>query len=103
MTSVPCSWSLRARSWNVRRSRPIVPRALRVEVRYLDRTGVAHEKEIAGVTAGTYQHEVDHLDGALFVDRVEDPNTLCTWKMFEEHHRADFEERIARLAAEVGS
>ena len=36
-----------------------------------------------GLTAGTFQHEVDHLDGVLFVDRVADPRTLTTWEQFE--------------------
>ena len=53
-----------------------VERHVNVRVRYLDRDGVAHDEVKRGLTAGTFQHEVDHLDGVLFVDRVRDPRTL---------------------------
>ena len=33
------------------------------------------------------QHELDHLDGILFPDRVEDPTTLCTWEMFRTYRQ----------------
>ena len=33
------------------------------------------------------QHELDHLDGILFPDRVEDPTTLCTWEMFRAYRQ----------------
>jgi peptide deformylase len=46
-----------------------------------------------GLTAGTFQHEVDHLDGKLFLDRA-DPRSLSTWEEFERHHQAEFLERI---------
>ena len=47
-----------------------VPRYEAVRVRYLDRDGSPHEEVRRGLTAGTFQHEVDHLDGVLFLDRV---------------------------------
>ncbi len=53
-------------------------RHVNVRVRYLDRDGNAQEEVKRGLTAGTFQHEVDHLDGILFVDRA-DPRTLSTW------------------------
>lgn len=67
-----------------------VDRIARVKVSWLDRTGVAHEEEFTGFTAGTLQHEFDHLDGKLFVDKVEDKSTLCTWKEFDRHHKQSF-------------
>jgi peptide deformylase len=80
-----------------------VRRHIRIRVRWRDRDGVPHDEEGVGLTAGTFQHECDHLDGVLFVDRVEDPRTLSTWAQFERHHRAAFVERISRFVAEVGS
>jgi peptide deformylase len=80
-----------------------VPRYVTVSVRYLDRGGREHEEVKRGLTAGTFQHEVDHLDGTLFVDRVRDPTTLATWEQFERHHRDAFLERAARLVERVGS
>lgn len=59
--------------------------------------------ERRGLTAGTFQHEVDHLDGVLFLDRVEDPASITTWDEFEREHRATFEARARALLARVGS
>jgi peptide deformylase len=80
-----------------------VPRHLSVAVRYLDREGREHEEVRRGLTAGTFQHEVDHLDGTLFLDRVVDPTTLTTWAEFERFHRDAFLERAARIVERFGS
>jgi peptide deformylase len=80
-----------------------VPRHVNIRLRYLDRDGVEHEEVRRGLTAGTFQHELDHLDGILFVDRVEDPRTLTTWAEFERFHREAFVERARRLVERVGS
>ena len=45
-----------------------VRRAEHIRVRYLDRTGRQTEMEAAGLLAVCIQHEMDHLDGKLFVD-----------------------------------
>lgn len=83
--------------------RGVVRRHARIRVRYLDREGVSHEKEVAGVSAGTFQHECDHLDGKLFLDRVEDTTTLTTWKSFERHLKARFVEEIQKVVERYGS
>lgn len=80
-----------------------VRRAVRIRVRYLDRHGRAHDEVKVGLTAGTFQHECDHLDGLLFVDRVEDPTTLTTWANFERYHRDAFMARITDFSVRVGS
>jgi len=56
-----------------------------------------------GLTAGTWQHECDHLDGVLFVDRVADPTTLTTWAEYEMFHRDAFVRRITAFVERVGS
>jgi peptide deformylase len=73
-----------------------------IRVRYLDREGSEHEEIRRGLTAGTFQHEVDHLDGVLFVDRA-DPRTLATWDEYERHQRAEFEERARAIVERYGS
>ena len=83
--------------------RGVVAREVNVRVCYLDRHGQPHEDVRRGLTAGTFQHEVDHLDGVLFVDRVRDPATLTTWEEFEREHRAAFEARARALVRRVGS
>jgi peptide deformylase len=80
-----------------------VHRSVTVRVRYLDRHGVAHDEVKRGLTAGTFQHECDHLDGVLFLDRVTDPTTFTTWEQFERFHRAAFVERITAFVERVGS
>jgi peptide deformylase len=74
-----------------------------VRVRYLDRDGVEHDEVRRGLTAGTFQHEVDHLDGVLFLDRVTDPTTFSTWAQFDEHHRDEFEAHARALVERIGS
>lgn len=74
-----------------------------VQIRALDRHGEPLEFEARGITAGTYQHEIDHLDGVLFLDRVKDPRTLSTWAEFERHHKAAFVERVRQIVARYGS
>jgi peptide deformylase len=47
-----------------------VTRAARVRVAYLDRDGTRIETEAEGLLATCVQHEIDHLDGMLFVDHL---------------------------------
>jgi len=47
-----------------------VVRPQRVVVKGLDRSGAEHQREGIGLLARAFQHEIDHLDGTLFVDRL---------------------------------
>ena len=67
--------------------RGLLARATEVEVTYLDPRGNEHTERFGGLSAGTMQHELDHLDGILFPDRVEDPTTLCSWEMFRTYRQ----------------
>lgn len=60
-----------------------VKRAHRVRVRSLDRQGVAYEHEVEGMLAVCLQHEMDHLVGKLFVDR------LSVWRRMRLKARQD--------------
>ncbi len=80
-----------------------VPRFAGVRVKALDRTGKPLDFEVKGLTAGTFQHELDHLDGKLFVDRVADTRTLATWADFERYHLTGFAERARAIVAKYGS
>lgn len=73
-----------------------------IRVRYLDRDGGEHTEVRRGLTAGTFQHEVDHLDGVLFVDRA-DPRTLSTWDHYEREQRPEFERRAREIVDRFGS
>lgn len=80
-----------------------VDRHVNIRVRYLDRGGVEHDEVKRGLTAGTWQHECDHLDGVLFIDRVTNPSTLATWDEFNEFQRDAFVARITAFVERVGS
>jgi peptide deformylase len=47
-----------------------VERPAQVRVRYLDRDGKPHEVDAEGLLATCLQHEIDHLDGVLFIDHL---------------------------------
>ena len=48
----------------------VVPRPERAVVRGTDRDGRVRKVEGTGLTARAFQHELDHLDGSLFIDRL---------------------------------
>jgi len=77
--------------------RGVLPRFLTVQVSYLDRDGHPHTEIKRGLTAGTFQHEVDHLNGIMFMDRVVDPHSFMTWDAFTRFHRDAFVARVADL------
>ena len=83
--------------------RGTVMRHVNVRVRWMDRDGVEHDEVRRGLTAGTFQHECDHLDGVLFLDRVHDTHSLTTWEQFERFHRDAFVARITEFVQRVGS
>jgi peptide deformylase len=82
--------------------RGVVKRYVHLRVQAKDRDGKPIDEVVHGLKAGTYQHEVDHLNGKMFVDRA-DPSTFTTWTEFERHHRAAFIEKVQALVARVGS
>jgi peptide deformylase len=47
-----------------------VMRPDRVRARWLDEQGKAHEEELDGLLAVCLQHEMDHLEGVLFIDHL---------------------------------
>ena len=82
--------------------RGLVERWAEVHVTGLNRDGTPFDRVIRGLSAGTFQHECDHLDGKLFVDRVKDPTTLTTWAEFDRYHRQAFVERIVPFVKRMG-
>jgi peptide deformylase len=62
-----------------------VSRPSRIRVRGLDRQGRKYEAVLADFDAVVTQHECDHLDGILFIDRLDDTKLLAFEKEFERH------------------
>jgi peptide deformylase len=83
--------------------RGVVDRFVEVRVSSLDRHGDPLVIEARGLSAGTFQHETDHLHGTMFIDRVTDTRSLCTWEEFARWHEASFTERAEALVARFGS
>jgi len=82
--------------------RGLVARSTIIELSWWDREGGEQQREVRGLTAGTFQHEIDHLDGKLFVDRVTDTTSLCTWAEFERFHKQAFVDRMVPFIARMG-
>lgn len=61
-----------------------VPRAARVTAKGLDVEGKERRVKAEGLLARALQHEIDHLDGVLFPDRVRDISTLKRMSETEE-------------------
>lgn len=53
-----------------------VPRAREIEVAYTDREGRDRAQTLTGFVARIFQHELDHINGLLFVDRLESTRAL---------------------------
>lgn len=68
----------------------MVPRYGKIKATWHDEHGVYHNETIAGFTAHVFQHETDHLNGILFVDKVKDPNT---YMMADEYRKRIVEQK----------
>jgi peptide deformylase len=68
--------------------RGLVPRPRAVRVDFLDETGESRSLSAEGFLATVLQHELDHLDGILFVDRVRDTSKLSTLENLIEYRLA---------------
>ncbi len=64
-----------------------VTRAAHVKVRALDRDGKPFELEVRGLLAACIQHEIDHLDGKVFVDYLSRLKQARIRKKLGKHRR----------------
>lgn len=55
-----------------------VPRYQAIEIEYRDRYGQLQKTELQDFVARIFQHEYDHLQGMIFIDRVESPQDLIS-------------------------
>jgi peptide deformylase len=68
-------------------------------VRALDRNGQQFERDCEDILAVCVQHEMDHLDGKLFVDYLSDLKRERIRKKLDK----DRKERAAKLAEQAGA
>ena len=64
--------------------RGLVPRYQAVEVEYTSRDGQLHRQELTDFVARIFQHEHDHLDSIVFLDRVESMQDLMTEQEYQQ-------------------
>lgn len=74
-----------------------VERAEHIRVRYLDRDGKTQENEFEGLLAVCVQHEIDHLDGKLFVDYLSEAKRQRIRKRLEKDRRQQRETAAAAV------
>ena len=71
-----------------------VKRAVGVRVKFFDRDGKSVELDAGGLYAVCIQHELDHLMGRLFLDRMTDLSTLTQLEEFDRYWRTEHAEVI---------
>lgn len=64
--------------------RGLVPRYQAIEIEYSDRDGKLHKQELTDFVARIFQHELDHLDGIVFVDRLQSTQDLITEQEYQK-------------------
>jgi peptide deformylase len=72
--------------------RGLVPRAAEVRVDALDRTGQRLRLTASGLPARVIQHEADHLDGILFLDRMSSLDSLAFMDEYQRYWAKDEDE-----------
>ena len=58
--------------------RGLVPRYKQIEVEYITREGKLEHQVLTDFVARIFQHELDHLDGKLFIDRIDNEQDIYT-------------------------
>jgi peptide deformylase len=64
--------------------RGLVPRSQAIEVEYTDRHGKLQKQELTDFVARIFQHEYDHLDGIVFLDRLESIQEIVTEQEYQK-------------------
>ncbi len=66
--------------------RGYVERPRRIRVDYLDHEGVPRSLAAEDFLATVFQHELDHLDGVLYVDKIADPTRFALIEEYQRYH-----------------
>jgi peptide deformylase len=64
--------------------RGLVPRCQAIEVEYTDRNGKLRKQEFTDFVARIFQHEYDHLDGIVFLDKLESTLDIVTEQEYQK-------------------
>jgi peptide deformylase len=63
-----------------------VPRSESIVVEYQDADGDHHSERLSGYLARVVQHECDHLDGTIFLDRMTSMASISTIANYAQYH-----------------
>jgi len=73
----------------------------KIRVRWLDGQARKREKDFEGLVAQVIQHEIDHLNGILFVDRVRDSKTYVTASEYKKIRVAEAKDEKVKSAGRL--
>lgn len=82
--------------------RGLVPRHASLRATYRDRNGDLVEESFSGFSARIFQHEYDHLNGVVFLDRIESSAEIITENEYEKLLAGQAGERGARREGSAG-
>ena len=80
-----------------------VHRCPEILIEGFDRDGQEVSFISKGISAGTFQHELDHLDGLIYTDRMSDASSLTTIDEFAEHYEEKFKDQVINIVKKYGS
>ena len=65
-----------------------------INVTYYNMDAKKITENIKGLESIVYQHEIDHLDGYLFTDKVEDNSTLVTYENYQKYYEEEYKKEL---------
>ncbi len=65
-----------------------------INVTYYNMDAKKITEDIKGLESIVYQHEIDHLHGYLFTDKVEDNSTLVTYENYQKYYEQEYKKEL---------
>jgi len=65
-----------------------------INVTYYNMDAKKITEDIKGIESIVYQHEIDHLHGYLFTDKVEDNSTLVTYENYQKYYEEEYKKEL---------
>ena len=78
-----------------------VNRSYDIDIEYYNEYGQFFRENIKGFAAIVYQHEIDHLDGVLFTDKVSNKKSLVTYDNYVKYFEDEYSEELINLFAKL--
>lgn len=79
-----------------------VPRASKIKIQAYDREGKSFEQIIEGLQTAPFLHQYDHLQGIVFIDRIDKTESLSSDQMFRDYYFADYLQQSKERASLAG-